>query len=112
MRGGATGQGQASSAEEAGQGQQGTSRIATLEELLQQRIDVSLEKKEQRSSNPRSIQEVALSIINDEGGDRWGPKGTFPLLEEVLDENKQPVKVMKRDVRGQLTEMPGSWTVL
>lgn len=57
----------------------------SIDELLDQRVEKSLQKKEARSSNPRSIQEVALSIINDEGRDRWGPNGTFPLLEQAID---------------------------
>lgn len=79
-------------------------RTRTIEELLQSRVNASLEKKEGRSSNPRSIQEVALSIINDEGPDRWGPNGTYPLVELIYDENGEPK--YKTNYKGEKTPDP------
>lgn len=38
-------------------------------------------RKKERTNNPRSIQQVAETIIRDEGKDRWGRDGTFPLLD-------------------------------
>lgn len=38
--------------------------------------------KEGRRSTVRSIQEVALRIIADEGEDRWGVDGVFPLIDK------------------------------
>lgn len=38
-------------------------------------------RRKEQSGNPRSIQEVAQSIIYDEGRDRWGEGGAFPLLD-------------------------------
>ncbi len=95
-----------SNQERAGQEQssQGDVKTRTIEELLQSRVNASLEKKEGRSSNPRSIQEVALSIINDEGPDRWGPNGTYPLVELIYDENGEPK--YKTNYKGEKTLDP------
>lgn len=55
------------------------------EEQRNARVNKELEqftkRSKERTSNPRSIQQVALSIIRDEGEDRWGKDGTFPLLD-------------------------------
>lgn len=46
------------------------------------RIQAEFTAKEGRRSTVRSIQEVALRIIADEGADRWGEGGVFPLLNK------------------------------
>lgn len=43
--------------------------------------EAKVRSAKERSGNPRSIQEVAQGIILDEGADRWGEGGAFPLLD-------------------------------
>lgn len=84
-------------------GQAGPERgrpLRSIEDILRERIEAAADKKEQKSSNPRSLQEVALTIINDEGLDKWGPNGTYPLVEEVLNSDGTPVEVWKMSPRG------------
>lgn len=66
-------------------------QTASIKDLLQRRLDLAAEKKERRSANPQSIQELAQVIINEEGDEVWGPDGIYPLLEIIRDKNGNPM---------------------
>jgi hypothetical protein len=44
--------------------------------------------KKERTSVPQSIQQVIYTIIADEGEDRWGENGAFPLVNEKGEINQ------------------------
>lgn len=49
---------------------------------MRAKLDADAERRRERMSTPTSIQEVAINIIKDEGEDRWGDDGEYPLINK------------------------------
>ena len=75
---------------------QGAQKELTPEQQIAADVATSLRetetRRERNTTNPRSIQQVATIIIKDEGEDRWGKDGTFPLLDAENHINKANFK--------------------